>query len=144
VLASCASLTPSALAVEALPLTSISPPNGVTVSAANPVPVEVVSAARNLPELTFGLSSRSAHEPDGELGTQFPVGFLESGPGIYRLEEVSMPFFAGLLKPGKYYWQVRSGGSIAPLRLSPVFWFIVAPGEPQLTLTWNSPAFVDT
>jgi hypothetical protein len=133
------SASSSALGVEPVPITSASPQDGTVVTAATPVQLEIVSPVQHLPGLAFDVTSDQAQQPDGELEAGLWSGLQETGSGRYQSGE-EVPFLLGsLLAPGKYYWQVRDGGSayggkIAPLQLSPAYWFIVGPGTPQLTM----------
>ena len=132
--ASCAPIANAAVASNPLPVSSATPPNGAVLTAAQPVSIQLVSPDHHLSAVDVAVSSRPTTHPDGELYASFGQGLVETGLGVYQLPGEGLPFYlGGLLSPGTYYWQVEAGGSVTPLQLGPVFWFVVGPGPPQLT-----------
>ncbi len=132
-----------ALASVPLSLTSAYPPDGTVVSPANPLPIELTSPVAHLHGLHVLVSAVDVQKPDGELLSSLTIAGLDSeepAPGVYRSWD-QVPFVDdGILSPGKYYWQAAidarpayPGTPASPLQLSPVFWFVVVGGEPQLT-----------
>ncbi len=137
----CGVLTAPSLAVEPLPVTSVSPADGATIPVpSGPVPFELVSSTPGLWNVSVEVATQNIPGQDGSLANDFQVDFFslfrsDAFPTVYRGQS---GYVAGGYwwnsAPGTYYWQIHAT-TTSPYAeyLSPVFTLTIA--TPFLSLS---------